>query len=166
MDNDKECELRKHRCCFTGHRPWKLHCSENTVKKKLKSAIRQAIRDGYVTFIIGMCYGIDLWAGEIVIAEKKKNSALHLVAAIPHPDFEKSWEEKEQQLYYKVLSEVDIAKTISEHYYRSCYQKRNTWLVDRSSRVIAAYNGESGGTKNTIIYAEKHGIEVINILDK
>lgn len=161
----KQEELRKHRCCFTGHRPWKLHCSENTVKKKLKSAIKQAIRDGYVTFIIGMCYGIDLWAGEIVIEEKKKNSALHLVAAIPHPDFEKSWEEKEQQLYYKVLSEADIVKTISEHYYSACYQKRNTWMVDRSSRVIAAYNGAKGGTANTIEYAQRQGIEVINILD-
>ena len=89
-----------------------------------------------------------------------------MVAAIPHPDFEKSWEEKEQQIYCKVMSEADIAKTISEHYYRACYQKRNTWMVDRSSRVIAAYNGESGGTKNTIIYAEKRGIDVINILDK
>lgn len=39
-------------------------------------------------------------------------------------------------------------------------------MVDRSARVIAAYNGESGGIKNTIEYAARQGIEVINILDK
>ncbi len=38
-------------------------------------------------------------------------------------------------------------------------------MVDRSARVIAAYNGESGGTKNTIDYAKRRGIEIINILD-
>ena len=37
-------------------------------------------------------------------------------------------------------------------------------MVDRSSRVIAAYNGESGGTKNTIRYANSKNVEVENIL--
>ena len=37
-------------------------------------------------------------------------------------------------------------------------------MVDRSSRVIAFYNGESGGTRNTILYAESKGVEVINLL--
>lgn len=158
-------ELRKHRCCFTGHRPWKLHRDEKTIKRRLKNAINKTIKDGYTTFIVGMCYGIDLWAGEIVIEEKKKNTDLHLIAAIPHPNFEKSWSEDEQQLYKKVLSGADIAKTISNKYCRSCYQKRNIWMVDRSARVIAAYNGERGGTKNTVAYAARQGIKVINILD-
>lgn len=156
-------ELRKHRCCFTGHRPEKLHYDEKTVKAKLKSAIKQAIQDGYVTFIVGMCRGIDLWAGEIVLEEKQQNPKLHLVAAIPHPDFEKNWSVADKALYSKVLKNADIANTISNTYYKACYQKRNVWMVDRSSRVIAVYNGERGGTANTIEYAQNQGIEIINI---
>lgn len=162
MDQD---ELKKHRCCFTGHRPEKLHCDERMVKTKLKSAIQQAIQDGYVTFIVGMCRGIDLWAGKIVLEEKQQNPELHLVVAIPHPDFEKNWNENDKALYFEVLKNADIAKTISDTYYRACYRKRNEWMVDRSSRVIAAYNGERGGTANTIEYAQRQGTEVINIFD-
>ena len=37
----------------------------------------------------------------------------------------------------------------------------NVWMVDHSSRVIAYYNGSAGGTKNTIDYARKQNIQVI-----
>ena len=34
------------------------------------------------------------------------------------------------------------------------------WLVDHSSRVIAVYNGEPSGTRNTILYARKTRVPV------
>ena len=37
---------------------------------------------------------------------------------------------------------------------------RNEWMVDRSNRVIAYFNGEPGGTLSTIDYALKSKIEV------
>ena len=43
----------------------------------------------------------------------------------------------------------------------SSYQKRNEWMVDHSSRVIAFFNGEPGGTANTIDYARKRGVDVV-----
>ena len=79
--NDSKSDLKRHRCCFTGHRPEKLGISETRAKVLLKSAIQQAISDGYVTFISGMARGIDLWAAEIVIEEREKNSNIHLVCA-------------------------------------------------------------------------------------
>lgn len=39
-------------------------------------------------------------------------------------------------------------------------------MVDRVSRVIAAYNGTRGGTKNTIEYANRKEIFVKNILTR
>lgn len=62
-----EEEKRKHRCCFTGHRPQKLTRSERRIKKDLEKAILEAVSKGYTTFITGMAYGVDLWAGEIVV---------------------------------------------------------------------------------------------------
>ncbi len=164
MNNTEEQELRKHRCCFTGHRPHKLGISELKTKKLLKQAIRQAIADGYVTFITGMAMGIDMWAAEIVLEERDKNNEIHLICAVPHPDFESRWSTDEQNRYNSILGRADIIRTISEHAYKACYQKRNQWMVDRSNLVIAAYNGESGGTKNTIDYANRKNIDVINIL--
>lgn len=34
-------------------------------------------------------------------------------------------------------------------------------MVDRSARVIAVYNGEAGGTRNTIKYAKKEKLDVV-----
>ena len=38
-------------------------------------------------------------------------------------------------------------------------------MVDNSARVIAAYNGEKGGTLNTIKYAKAKKTEVVNIFE-
>jgi uncharacterized phage-like protein YoqJ len=41
---------------------------------------------------------------------------------------------------------------------------RNEFMVDRSSRLIAVYDGESaGGTRYTLQYAMKKGLECIAI---
>ncbi len=73
--------------------------------------------------------------------------------------------ENEKQRYRDILKQADAVTYICEHASRSCYQIRNEWMVDHSSRVIAAYNGEKGGTRNTIVYAKRKDIEVINILN-
>ena len=52
-----ESELRLHRACFTGHRPHKLHQPESVVIAALEAKIREAIDDGFVTFISGMAWG-------------------------------------------------------------------------------------------------------------
>lgn len=162
MSNDN---LRKHRCCFTGHRPEKLSLSESEVKPLLEKAIDNAIADGYVTFITGMAKGTDIWAAEIVLEKKKQNDTLHLICAVPHPDFEKRRGFFEEQRYDRIIKNADYVTTISDHYYKACYQKRNEWMVDRSSLVIAVWNGQPSGTKNTIDYANRKGIRVVNVLN-
>lgn len=39
-------------------------------------------------------------------------------------------------------------------------------MVDHAARVIAVYNGESGGTRNTVAYAKRNGVPVVNVLLK
>lgn len=62
-----ETEKRKHRICFTGHRPEKLSRCENDIKADLEKEIRQAIADGLNVFITGMARGVDIWAAQIVL---------------------------------------------------------------------------------------------------
>ena len=162
MENQK----RLHRCCFTGHRPEKLSLYENEVKPLLRKTIDNAIADGYVTFITGMAKGTDIWAAEIVLEKKKHNTALHLICAIPHPGFENKRSEYEKERYMHILQGADYTTTVSDHYFRACYQRRNEFMVDHSNLVIAVWNGEKSGTKNTIDYAIKYGVKIINILDK
>ncbi len=134
-----EDEKKLHRCCFTGHRPEKLNISEQEAKKLLRTEIKKAINDGFVTFISGMARGIDMWAAEIVLEERKHNPDIHLICASPYEGFEKKWTIDEQLKYQHILSQADYVKFVCEHYSRSCFQIRNVYMVDRSSRVIAAY---------------------------
>lgn len=159
-----EQELRKHRCCFTGHRPEKLNCGEEKVKILLTAAIKQAVADGFTTFITGMARGVDLWAGEVVLQLKRENQNIKIVAASPYKGFEARWSPAWQNLYNAILAKADVVCFICPRYSKGSFQIRNEWMVNRSSRVLAFYNGEPGGTQNTICYAEKCGVPVVNLL--
>lgn len=159
-----EAELKMHRCCFTGHRPDKMTMGERDIKPKLEKAIDDAIKNGYVTFITGMAMGTDVWAAEIVLEKKKRNKDIHLICALPHPGFEKRRDNTEKERFTTIIDEADYVKLINDHYFSGCYQVRNEWMVNHSARVIAVYDGQSGGTRNTIRYAEKNCVEIVNVL--
>lgn len=159
-----ESELRLHRACFTGHRPHKLHQSEAVVIAALESRIREAIHDGFETFISGMAWGVDIWAAEIVLRLKAEGHPIHLIAAVPYDGFELGWDDEWKRRYRAALSAADYVKYVCDHYHRGCFQIRNEWMVDRSARLIAAYTGEPGGTKNTVDYAARRGVPTVFVL--
>lgn len=158
-----EADLRLHRCCFTGHRPEKLNTSEKEVKAALRKQIDQAVHDGFTVFITGMARGVDLWAAEIVLDLRKRNKEIRLICAIPHNGFEARWSPSWQELYRYVLAEADLTRVISKGYHTGVYQVRNEWMVNHSTRVIAVFNGQPSGTKNTIDYAYRQGVPVVLI---
>lgn len=142
-------------CCFTGHRPDKMEQGEKEIKQLLEKAIDDAIENGFITFITGMAMGTDIWAAEIVLERKKTNPELHLICALPHPGFEKPRSMAEKMRFNRIIKKADFVKVISDHYFKACYQVRNECMVDRSNLVIAVFNGQKSGTKNTIDYAVK-----------
>lgn len=155
-----EAEKRSKRACFTGHRPEKLKVEENAVHTVLSNAIDEAIADGFQTFITGMARGVDIWAAEIVLDRQVKNPWIHLICAIPHPDFEKKWAPDWQKRYHAILAQADYLKTVCKGFSMESYQIRNEWMVDKSARIIAIYNGTRGGTAHTIAYGERQGVEI------
>lgn len=159
-----ESELRLRRACFTGHRPHKLHQPESVVIAALEVRIREAISNGFVTFISGMAWGVDIWAAEIVLRLKAEGLPIHLIAAAPYKGFERSWDADWQRRYKAVMDAADYVKFVCPHYHRGCFQIRNEWMVDRSALLIAAYTGEAGGTKNTVDYAARKGVQTVFVL--
>ena len=154
-----EQEKRLHRCCFTGHRPEKLNAPEEEIRRWLEDQIDQAVDDGYTTFITGCAMGVDIWAGEIILKKKQENPALSLIAAIPWPGFTLYWNREWRNRCQNLIRRADLAVNVCDHYHPGVYQQRNEWMIDRSSRLIAYYNGTAGGTQNTIAYAERKGLE-------
>ncbi len=159
-----EAEKRLHRVCFTGHRPEKLSEAESVVRTKLEDAIRSSVEDGYFVFISGMARGVDIWAAEIVLKEREHNPAIKLICASPYKGFEGSWSSDWQKRYNDIMNAADLIRFICPGYSRTCFQIRNEWMVDHSARLIAVYNGEKGGTRNTIKYAKKHNVDIIMIV--
>lgn len=147
-------------CAFTGHRPEKLNISPHMAKSLLCRAIEDAINSGYTTFITGMAPGVDIWAGEIVLEFKKVYPNINLICALPYPGFAKNYPSAQN-----ILSQVNEIHYIMNFYTIYSYQKRNEWMVDHASLIIALFSGENGGTLNTVKYAEKKGVPVVNVLN-
>lgn len=157
----QEQDKRLHRCCFAGHRPEKLKASEAEIKAWLEVRIKQAINDGYVTFITGMGMGVDIWAGQIVARLKVKDPSLHLIAAIPYPGFEARWSRDWQARYHELLKQADLVHTVCDHFTDDAFRRRSEWLAGHVNRVIAYYNGESGSTRSLVELAQAQSLETV-----
>lgn len=155
-----EAELRKHRCAFTGHRPEKIVGQEGYAIVELRKAIEAAVREGYTTFITGCSRGIDLWAADIVIEMRRYDKRLKLVCAIPFEGFDDKWSPDWKKHLDFVKKEADWIQVISKEYHPGAYQKRNAWMVNKASKIIALCNGEASGTLNTVRYAEAQKVSV------
>ena len=158
-----EDEKRLHRACFTGHRPEKLNQPEGVVVKGLTNAIHEAIADGKNVFISGMARGVDIWAAEIVLRLRSEGEDVKLICASPYEGFERGWSADWQQRYNAVLRDADLVRYICPGYSRACFQIRNEWMVNHSSLLIAVFNGQPSGTKNTIDYAIRRNREIVSI---
>lgn len=156
---------RHHRCCFTGHRPEKLNISEDEAFVLLDKVIDDSIKEGYTTYLSGMARGIDIWAAELVLKKRSMGENIKLICLPPFKGFENYWSYRDKSRYRKILEAADFVKFIQEKYSHDCFYIRNQFMVDHSSKVIAAYNDEPGGTKNTIIYAYSKNLRIVNILN-
>lgn len=108
--------------------------------------------------------GVDIWAGQIIVERRQANPEIHLIAANPYPGFGFRWKQEWRDQYHQLLKDADLVRNISDHYVDNCFMKRNIWMVDHSNLVIAVFNGASGGTKNTIEYAQQEGIQIIQMI--
>lgn len=147
---------------FTGHRPGQLggyneHNETMTrVRKLLHNLIQRAIANGYTRFVSGMALGLDMVAANLVLQERKKNSDVKLVAAIPFKGQEKKWPIHAQKAWLAVIEQADEVYYVSDPGYAAWkMQKRNEWIVNQSNALIAVWNGRKSGTGNCVEYAKK-----------
>lgn len=156
-------------CCFTGYRPEKMPFpfdKKNKVycefEEKLYAAVRTAAENGFTTFYSGGAMGFDIVAAEAVLAIKKEFS-LRLIIAVPHRAQANTYSPEWLLRYRSVLSRADEIIYVSDNYSRDCFQKRNQYMVDRSDCVITFFDGQKGGTANTLRYAHHLDKQIINL---
>ena len=86
-----------------------------------------------------------------------------LEAAIPCPTQADSWSAAQRERYRRILEQCDYETMVQERYTRECMQRRNRYMVDHASLLIAVNDGARGGTRSTIEYAFKRGVNVLDI---
>ena len=134
-----ETELRKHRCCFTGHRPEKLTMPEQQMAVLLEAEIKRAIDRQFTTFISGMAKGVDIVAAEIVLRLREQDPRLKLISALPHPGFGLHWGGGWTERFQRVLAGADLTRCVSPGFSYASYQTRNEWMCRHSGLVIAVF---------------------------
>lgn len=161
-------------CCFTGYRPEKFPFELkfgtpdfNRLENKIYDAVFAENKDGAKVFYCGMACGFDLLCGKAVVDLKRLNpdGDVKLIAAIPFKGQSERYSDLWKKLYDLVLSECDETVYIKQNYTQDCFSLRNRYMVDNSARVITYFDGQSGGTANTLRYAANKDRKIINVAD-
>ena len=161
---------RQESCCFTGHRPAKLpwrfreedpRCA--ALKRRIADAVEMAYDEGYRHFICGMALGCDQYFCEAALALRERYSDVTIEAAVPCPTQADAWTAAQRERYARLLAACDLETVVSEKYTSGCMQRRDRYMVDHSSLLIAVFDGTAGGTQYTMQYAMQRGLNIVDI---
>lgn len=157
-------------CCFTGHRPNKLPWGSNeddvrckALKQRLWDVMETAYEEGYRHFICGMAQGCDLYFCELALQLREKYGDVSVEAAIPCPTQSDGWSREERQRWQSLVDQCNVETMVQDHYTPDCMLRRNRYMVDHASLLIAVYDGQNGGTRRTMEYAMRRRLDIVDI---
>ena len=84
-------------------------------------------------------------------------------AAIPCPTQADAWPADQRARYRRLVEACDYETLVSQRYTSSCMQRRDRYMVDHASLLIAAFDGTPGGTQYTILYAMSRGLQIVDL---
>ena len=157
-------------CSFSGHRPEKLPWAYQEhdprcirLKERIADSIETAWQEGYRHFLCGMAMGCDFYFCECIQNLRRRLSGITLEAAIPCPSHDLYWPPSQRYRYQLLLDQCDLQTMVSERYTPLCMQRRDRYMIDHSSMLIAAFNGSPGGTRYTLEYAMRNNLRIIDL---
>lgn len=137
----------------TGHRPEKLGGHGNHARvRRFAEAQLSSIRPALL--ITGMALGWDTACAEAAV-----ELGIPFLAAVPFPQQPSRWPLPDIRRWRGLLEKAQEVVYVSKEYSGEAFQRRNIWMVDNSTHLLALWNGSSGGTRNCWRYAERLGRE-------
>lgn len=135
------------------------------IEDKLEKLIREYLTTKeYVEFLVGRDGEFDQLVSSTIRRCKRTvrddNSALVLV--LPYATAEYRNNESSFLEYY---DEIEICAESAEKHFKAAHQTRNRSMVDRSNAVIFCVERKTGGAYQTLEYAKKTDVEIINLPD-
>lgn len=157
-------------CAFTGYRPAKMpwggdesdaRCVE--FRFRLREALEYLIGRGYADFMSGGALGFDQMAAEIVLSLREKYPWVRLIMVLPFDGQADKWTEAQRRRWLDIIEASDRVVHISHGYDRGVFYRRNHYLVENADLLLAACDGQPGGTADTVAYARRHGVRVARL---
>ncbi len=146
-------------CTFAGHR----EVYQANISEMLDEAISKIINtDDNFRFLVGGMGEFDGICSSAVRRAKRKypNKEIRLELVLPYLTHELN----ENKLYYETsFDDVVIPIELAGVHYKSAITKRNRWMVEQSDWLIAFIYRDFGGAYTTLRYAEKKGLQIINL---
>lgn len=146
-------------CTFAGHREvYQSHISE-----KLEQEIEKILDlDESFRFLVGGMGDFDGLCASAVRKAKRSHPEKQISLELVMPYLTQELNESKdyyEQFYDDVIIPIELAGV----HYKSAITKRNQWMVEQSSYLIAYVYRDFGGAYTTLQYAKKKGLQVVNI---
>ena len=157
-------------CAFTGYRPSKMPWGYNETdarcvefRFRLREALEYLIGQGYTDFMSGGALGFDQMAARIVLSLREKYPWIRLIMVIPFDGQADKWSREQRGRWLEIIEASDRVIRISHRYDKGVFFQRNHYMVENADLLLAAFDGQPGGTAGTVAYAKRHGVRVVRI---
>lgn len=146
-------------CTFAGHR----EVYQANIADELDEAISRILKnDDCFRFLVGGMGDFDGMCSSAVRRAKRNypNKQISLELILPYL----TQELNENKSYYEIsYDDVVVPIELAGVHYKSAITKRNRWMVDKSDWMIAFVYRDFGGAYTSLRYAEKKGLQIINL---
>ena len=151
--------IKEKTVAFTGHRILK----KDIDIKDLKYCIDCLIKGEKDTFLIGMAIGFDFLCFKVLLEFKKIYKNIKIIACVPCENQDKNWNLSQKIEYKSLIKKADEIIYTSKEYHIDAMFKRNRFMVDNSSVLVAYIYKTTGGAYYTAKYAIENQKEVLYI---
>lgn len=146
-------------CTFAGHR----EVYQSHIFEKLEQEIEKILDlDESFRFLVGGMGDFDGLCASAVRKAKRSHPEKQISLELVMPYLTQELNESKdyyEQFYDDVIIPIELAGV----HYKSAITKRNQWMVEQSSYLIAYVYRDFGGAYTTLQYAKKKGLQVVNI---
>lgn len=163
----------KESVAFTGYRPQKLPFGNNPnhpdaikLRASLKTEYDNFIQAGFRRFYTGGAIGSDMMAAEVILELKEEYADRVKIGhflCLPCLEHDSKWGWQDKERLERIAEKSNVIYVNEKPYFNGCMQMRNCYMVDASLFLLAVYDGQSGGTRNTVEYAKSKGHKVFVI---
>ena len=148
--------MQIYRIVLFGHRDLN---DQRKVEEGLTNILKELLQsEEYIEIYIGRNGEFDVFAASVVkrVMKALGNGKIGMTLVLPYPD-------KDIEYYYDYYDSVMIPECIGKTHPKGAITKRNKWMVEEADLVICFIEREQGGAYSAYKYAQKQGIEIINL---